>query len=439
MRQLTVLSVAMGTVAAIALGLTACGGGGSSGSGTTSSNSTSSSSSSSSTSTASAAANVTPAEVDAGPSGVNAVNTLYVTVTVCAPGTTTCQTIDNIQVDTGSYGLRIIGSVLTVSLPAETDAANAEPLAECAEWADGYSWGPLVTADVQVADQSGSAGESASSVPVQIIGQSSYSTVPSDCVNTAAVNNPEDTVATFGANGILGVGPFVQDCGEQCASTAVAAAYYVCATPTSCTNSEATMAQQVSNPVAYFPVDNNGVIIELPAVTSSGAPTVTGSVVFGIGTEANNTVGTATTLPADPNTGNVTTLFNGSTLAASYFDTGSNGLFFMDSSITQCTGGDTGFYCPSSTTSFSATVEGYQGTPTATVNFSVANAEDLAPSYTAFNNLGGTLPSSQTGEFDWGLPFFFGENVYVAIACGTANSGVSNCAAGAPYFAYIGN
>jgi hypothetical protein len=53
---------------------------------------------------------------DGGPSG-DAINTLYTTVTICVPGTTTCQTIDNIQVDTGSYGLRVLASVLTLSLP----------------------------------------------------------------------------------------------------------------------------------------------------------------------------------------------------------------------------------------------------------------------------------------------------------------------------------
>ena len=41
-----------------------------------------------------------------------AVNILYVNVTICAPGSTTnCQTIDHVQVDTGSQGLRILSSV----------------------------------------------------------------------------------------------------------------------------------------------------------------------------------------------------------------------------------------------------------------------------------------------------------------------------------------
>jgi len=35
-------------------------------------------------------------------------NMLQTSVTICVPGTSTCQTIDNIQVDTGSQGLRIL-------------------------------------------------------------------------------------------------------------------------------------------------------------------------------------------------------------------------------------------------------------------------------------------------------------------------------------------
>ena len=53
-----------------------------------------------------------------------AINTAYTTVTVCAPGSTSnCQTIDHIQVDTGSSGLRILSEVLTITLPVQKDTA----------------------------------------------------------------------------------------------------------------------------------------------------------------------------------------------------------------------------------------------------------------------------------------------------------------------------
>src|ERR1035441_6993159 len=45
-----------------------------------------------------------------------------VSVTVCTPGTANCQTIDNILLDTGSYGLRIFKQTLqNVSLQQLSD------------------------------------------------------------------------------------------------------------------------------------------------------------------------------------------------------------------------------------------------------------------------------------------------------------------------------
>ena len=99
---------------------------------------------------------------------------------VCAPGSTTnCQTIDHIQVDTGSYGLRILAPVLTVSLPVVT-LSSGSSLVECTQFLDGYSWGPVSLADVKIA------GETAGSVPIQVIGDSRFTTVPAACSNTGS-------------------------------------------------------------------------------------------------------------------------------------------------------------------------------------------------------------------------------------------------------------
>src|SRR5512133_2572667 len=64
---------------------------------------------------AAAAANVHPISVDPGLGGN--VNLAFASVTLCAPGSSSnCQTIDNITVDTGSSGLRILSSALSASL-----------------------------------------------------------------------------------------------------------------------------------------------------------------------------------------------------------------------------------------------------------------------------------------------------------------------------------
>jgi hypothetical protein len=374
------------------LAMASCGGSSGSGSG------------SGTTSTAQAS-NQLAVSVNAGPSG-NAVNTLYTSVTLCVPGTTTCQTIDNIQVDTGSYGLRVLASVLTLSLPVATDATG-NSLVECTQFVDGYSWGPVAKADLQVA------GEKASSLPIQVIGSSSFTNVPPDCSSTGSA---EDTVATFGANGILGIGVFEQDCGEGCADSAQGGYYYSC-TSTDCHATAVPLASQVLNPIPLFATDNNGSIIELPSVAAGGAATVSGSIFFGIDTESNNASGSQTVLIVDPDNGDFTTTYNGTALTTSFIDSGSNGLFFNDSSIAACTSSDfSGFYCPSSTLDLSATLTGQTGT-SASVSFSVANAQTVADadaSNTAFSNLGGSFSSSAT-TFDWGLPFFYGRSVYNAI------------------------
>ena len=59
-----------------------------------------------------------------------------------------------------------------------------------------------------------------------------------------------------------------------------------------------------------------------------------------------------------------------------------------------------------------ATIQGANG-KSASVNFGVGNADQLFASSndSAFSTLAGPNP----GTFDWGLPFFFGRNVYTAI------------------------
>ena len=150
--------------------------------------------------------NVAGIIVDAGPAGGN-VNEVFATVTVCVPGSTTnCNTIDHVLVDTGSEGLRLVSSTgggqLTLSLPQATDNSGS-PLTECAEFVSNVSYGSVRLANIQIS------GESASDVPIQVIGDTSP--VPSSCSGML-----QDTVAALGGNGILGVGPFPNDCGTGC-------------------------------------------------------------------------------------------------------------------------------------------------------------------------------------------------------------------------------
>jgi len=366
--------------------------------------------------------NVATLTVNAGPAG-NYANGAFTSVTVCTPGASTCQTIDGVLVDTGSSGLRLLSSIpLTISLPQQ-NYSDGNPVAECLPFVIGYTWGPVQTADVEMA------GEKASSVPVQVINETAFP-LPSTSLCASNPGGPSDTLNTLGANGIVGVGSFAQDCGGACAlppstsqnPTRNPNLYYECPAA-GCTAIAESLTQQVANPVALFSTDNNGVIIELPAV-SGPETSLTGSLVFGIGTESNNGLNGATVYPVDDN-GNFITNFNNVPSSQSFLDSGSNAFYFTDSAIPVC-GDDPAFYCPNSTLSLSATNEGYNGTPTGMVNFSVANADNL-PNDAVLGQLAG--PNTING-FDWGLPFFYGRHVYTAI------QGKSTPGGTGPYWAY---
>ncbi|HTW50069.1 MAG TPA: DUF3443 family protein [Acidobacteriaceae bacterium] len=427
--------------------------GGSSGTGSTG-GSGSSGGSGSGGSGGSSSANVLPISVDGGPTanltgGVNYENAAFATATVCAPGSTSnCVTISNLLVDTGSTGLRVFQSeVSSLNLPG-LNASNGSAAYDCVNFADGsYLWGPVQEADISLGS------ETASSAPIQVISDTTTG-IPSSCSNGST--NNENTAARLGANGILGVGLEPTDCyydgGSACdpssgLSSPPYPAYYTCS-GSNCTPAFVAVANQVVNPVALFPKDNNGVIVELPAVSGSAAASLSGSLVFGIGTESNNALSssaTVFTLDCDA----FTTMFGGQTYGItnaeycegpeSFIDSGSNGLYFPNATgLPTCpantAAGDlSGFYCPTSTANLSATNEGQDGA-SKTTSFSVDNAETLFTGSTSSDAaLPGLAGENPTGYgFDWGLPFFYGVNVYSAIDGATMPSG----APAGPWWAY---
>jgi hypothetical protein len=360
-------------------------------------------------------------DVNGGPNN-NLANGLFTTVTVCAPGSSNCQSIPGVLVDTGSFGLRLLASAvdgLGASLPQQ-NGSNGNPVFECAQFVDSVLWGPVKAADVVLAN------ETAKSVPIEVIDASSVS-VPSAC---KAIGPAEEDVASLGANGILGVGLFVADCGNACTSASAGnpGFYYTCM-GSSCTVAAEALIQQVQNPVASFAQNNNGVVIQLPAATAAG-PTLSGSLVLGIGTGSNNGVGSGKIFVPD-RFGNLMTTFNGHQYP-SFLDTGSNGYFFLDSKTTglaDCSTSQKGFYCPPSPVNLSAVNNSAQGgSSSSTVNFTIVSASQLFANSNdfVFPTLGGPNP----GIFDWGLPFFMGRNVFVAI------EGRNTPAGAGPFWAY---
>jgi hypothetical protein len=437
--------------------------------------------------------NVESLTVDQGPGALTspATNTAFIKVTVCIPTTSTCQTIDHIEVDTGSSGLRIVAGAsivdaagnpagtFSLALPPVMDPNPKNPsnvLAECLQFADGFSWGSVNRADIKLPVS----GETATGVVVQMIGaasagdpaKASPTCVPPAPLNANACMGLENTVPCFGANGILGVGPFVNDCSSTSTCDpgnpipnggspypSNSATYFSCTAAPSCAQvapGTVTTQLQLPNPAVRFAKDNNGVIIELPAVGANGeAAPWNGSLVFGIGTESNNGLGSATKLlmcPGNTTQGNcgitvagmlvplagtITATLNGSRYIESYLDSGSNANFFPTTSIPSCKAPNAGFLCPvtssgsPTTISESATLTGTDGT-NVTADFSVANGDSLFSQNNsmnfAFSNLGGSNYSSSlpNNTVDLGLSYFYGRNVFTAF---------ENNSAG-PYFAY---
>ena len=340
-----------------------------------------------------------------------------VSVTICSPNSTTCQTIDDILLDTGSSGLRIFKQVLSnVSLPQKT--VGSAVLAECIQYGDGSSnWGPIVMADIILGN------EPAVRTPIQVI-DATFGTRPRPCRN--ADSSPTEALYS----GILGVGLFAQDCGSACASYSNNGMYYACA-GLNCTGTAVSLSDQVPNPVALLPVDNNGVVVQIPAVPSGGSISVDGQLVLGIGTRSNNMPSAGViSYAVDQDTGYFFTKFNGR-LLYSFIDTGSNGLFFPAlSSLPDCGftyGLYSGFFCPSYLVSLSATNRGAYGSPSGVVSFHIANFFSLMSSpNNVFPDIGGEAP----GEFDWGLPLHLGRYVYVGIENTSSTLGTG------PYWGY---
>ena len=255
------------------------------------------------------------------------------------------------------------------------------------------------------------------------------------------------SVVDLGANGIYGVGVTTTDCGSTCATGGSSAGTYYDCPSSGCSTVIARAAndtapfEQLPNPVAALAVDNNGLIISLPSAAATGTPSVTGTMFFGIGTQTNNGLGMATILAttdaSNPGgSGFLTATYKGRLLSQSYLDSGSNAFYFVDTSIPTCMAtGFTGYYCPGAPLSLSASLLAANGASVA-APFEIYNAQTLfstddaaLPTLGANPDLLSSL-SPYANSFDFGLPFFFGRNIYVAFegrtAAGTAG----------PYFAF---
>lgn len=364
------------------------------------------------TNNSSTSTNVVPVVVDAGPTGQSPDNTPFVTVTICnVNNPSNCQTIDHIILDTGSMGLRIFANKINSSLGLSHETTSGSTVGECTLFGSGYDWGSIALANVQMG------GELATNIPIQLINDSTIPSVPSDCSNQGAYND------LGGANGIIGVNPLPYDNGS----------YYSCSGSSCSLNSSIATSQEVVSPVYKFANDNNGVIVKLPQVPSSGATSLNGTLIFGIGTQSNNTL-TAQNVFTSNGTeqdGSFTTTYDGGSYD-SIFDTGSTELFFdtpnNTAALTTCTD-NTDFYCPAQTTTISTQLSSLNSATGITFDFNIINFDNFINAYpnsVVIPNAGAT---GGDNFFIWGLPFFYGRTVFSAFSGANTSGGTG------PYFA----
>jgi len=343
-----------------------------------------------------------------------------VSITLCVPGytdTAHCQTIPDILVDTGASGLRVVSSVLNSTLQKAfvPETYSGKNVAECLQYVQSAVWGSVSQADVWLGTDPTSGTPPAGaqygkSVPFHLIGSSGVPTAPSQCSSTGPI---QDTVADFGSNGTIGVSPAALD-GEPL--------YYTCSA-TACTKASLPSASQVPNPVGRLPTDNNGVILQVNALSSGNAQTSgSGSLILGIGTESNNKLATSTKIDyvnADYGMNSIK-LQVGSNKAKSFassyydaFDSGTNFLTFP--SLTGLSTDSSGNFNPKSATSVAMSVTDAKSTTSTGYAFTVATYSNATVNKDA--------ALSQIGDNDGGgndivligFPYFYGKTLYFAM------------------------
>jgi hypothetical protein len=368
--------------------------------------------------------------VDSGPAAApGAVNHAYATVRVCVPSTTECVNVDHVLLDTGSWGLRLVRSVLaagTVTLSAETDS-QGHTIEECETFGGGQTWGPVALADITMA------GEVAAKLPVQVMDDTAAGAPPpATCGANGTLLN---SVAGFGANGVLGVGVFVQDCGAACVSAATPLpVYYGCTAAGACTAENVALVDQVTNPVAAFAVDNNGLIINMAnLINANGDTSVQGELTFGLGTQSDNPLpATGLTVLGANASGDFTATYNGgTTVLPAIIDSGTDSYTFDDPNIAVCSSGSfVGFYyCPlvAPQTAFAVNMGAGANNATNKVDFAIADPNTFVANASAFIDLAGGPTAT---NFIWGMPFFYGRKIYIGIEQKTSGAYTG------PFYAY---
>ena len=326
-------------------------------------------------------------------------NRMVVTVTVCAPGTERCATIDDVMIDTGATGLRLEASaVLSALRLPPLSGTEGRPLAECLRYVHDVAWGPLVRVDLRIG------GLTARDLPIQII----------EDVGGPARARPDScprSDARPTASGPLGLGPDPTDCRGACVQNPDRPVTFTCSAegcrPVSGPVAE---ADRLPNPVARLPGHDNGVVIALPAPPPDGAASVTGTLTFGVGTADDNRLGSPAIVPLD-RAGRFTTLYGGTAYPRSTIDSGTPTYILADAALPRCAGMPWA-YCAVPARDPTATMLGRDGAPVP-VPFRVGLSRRALEGRVGAADDVAVAAEPASRAFVWGAPFFLGKRVAV--------------------------
>lgn len=200
-------------------------------------------------------------------------NQPFVSLEICQPDLTACVTLNKVLVDTGSFGLRIFESALNGLTPTAITHQGGE-LRQCAGFGSGYTLGRVVKVGLKMA------GASARDLPIQVI-ETSPSAAPNDCATTGSAQfTAKEQV---GGNAILGIGPLASDSGAG-----LRVRYYVRNANQNTLLSQVPSDLAVANPIGRLDQHANGAVLEFPAADTNGNFTLSGSLILGLNTAANN-------------------------------------------------------------------------------------------------------------------------------------------------------
>ena len=122
--------------------------------------------------------------------------------------------------------------------PQRLNLVDNNPFYECAPFVSGYLWGPVVQADLLTLPDGTS--EQAFNIQIQVVGPPRQASTPSTCRNSGRGFGHAPGI---GADGILGIGVFSNDCGIWCQGYRGGAYIYYSCHSAGCTGASAAWAR----------------------------------------------------------------------------------------------------------------------------------------------------------------------------------------------------